>query len=172
LQEGRALLDTDPAAASVAIGEGLALWRGQPYEDFFYERFAESDISRLEELRFEAVELRVDADLRLGLATERVGELEGLARQHPLRERLTSVLIVALYRSGPVAPAPAVEVGTICGRARGSRMPAVGADEDGVEDDRGQRVVYHVDRLRMAVCVAGIGRDIFRSSEDPRGNVS
>ena len=105
LQEGRALLDTDPAAASVAIGEGLALWRGQPYEDFAYERFAESEISRLEELRFEAVELRVEADLRQGLAAELVGELEGLARQHPLREHLTSLLMVALYRSGRRADA-------------------------------------------------------------------
>ena len=101
LQEGRALLDTDPAAASVAIGEGLALWRGQPYEDFTYERFAEAEISRLEELRFEAVELRVEADLRQGLSAELVGELEGLARQHPLREHLTSLLMVALYRSRP-----------------------------------------------------------------------
>jgi ABC-type glycerol-3-phosphate transport system substrate-binding protein/DNA-binding SARP family transcriptional activator len=105
LQEGRALLDTDPAAASVAIGEGLALWRGQPYEDFAYERFAESEISRLEELRFEAVELRVEADLRQGLAAELVGELEGLARQHPLREHLTSLLMVALYRCGRRADA-------------------------------------------------------------------
>ena len=105
LQEGRSLLDTDPAAASVAVGEGLALWRGQPYEDFAYERFAESEISRLEGLRFEAVELRVEADLRQGLAAELVGELEGLTHQHPLREHLTSLLMLALYRSGRRADA-------------------------------------------------------------------
>jgi DNA-binding SARP family transcriptional activator/ABC-type glycerol-3-phosphate transport system substrate-binding protein/tRNA A-37 threonylcarbamoyl transferase component Bud32 len=105
LEEGRALLDTDPSAASLAIGEGLALWRGQPYEDFVYERFAESEVSRLEELRFEAVELRVEADLRQGLAAELVGELEGLAHLHPLREHLTSLLMVALYRCGRRADA-------------------------------------------------------------------
>ncbi len=99
LQEGRLLIDSDPAAASVVIGEALALWRGRPYEDFAYESFAQAEIARLEELRLEAVELRVDADLRCGLAAELVGELEGLARQHPMRERLTALLMLALYRS-------------------------------------------------------------------------
>ena len=83
----------------MVIGEALALWRGRPYEDFAYESFAQAEIARLEELRLEAVELRVDADLRRGLAAELVGELEGLARQHPLRERLTALLMLALYRS-------------------------------------------------------------------------
>ena len=83
----------------MVLGEALALWRGRPYEDFAYESFAQAEIARLEELRLEAVELRVDADLRRGLAAELVGELEGLARQHPLRERLTALLMLALYRS-------------------------------------------------------------------------
>ena len=64
--EGRALADVDPAAASLVLGEALALWRGRPFEDFTYESFAQAEIARLEELRLEAVELRVDADLRRG----------------------------------------------------------------------------------------------------------
>jgi hypothetical protein len=70
LQEGRPLIDTDPSAASVAIGEALALWRGRPFEDFSYESFTQAEITRLEELRLEAVELRVDADLPRGLTAE------------------------------------------------------------------------------------------------------
>jgi DNA-binding SARP family transcriptional activator/ABC-type glycerol-3-phosphate transport system substrate-binding protein len=100
LREGRAMLDADPAAASMAIGEGLALWRGRAYEDFTYESFAHAEIGRLEELRMEAVELRLEADLRRGLAAELVGELDGLVRLNPLRERLTAQLMTALYRSG------------------------------------------------------------------------
>jgi DNA-binding SARP family transcriptional activator/ABC-type glycerol-3-phosphate transport system substrate-binding protein len=105
IDEGRGLLDVDPAAASIAIAEALALWRGHPYEDFTYEAFAQAEISRLEEWRLEAVELRVDADLRRGLASELVAELEGLVRQHPFREGLTAQLMVALYRSGRQAEA-------------------------------------------------------------------
>jgi serine/threonine protein kinase/ABC-type glycerol-3-phosphate transport system substrate-binding protein len=98
--EGRRLLDLDPAAASIALGEGLDLWRGRPYADVAYESFAQIEIGRLEELRLEAVEWRVDADLRRGLAAELIGELESLAAQHPLRERFTALLMLALYRAG------------------------------------------------------------------------
>jgi DNA-binding SARP family transcriptional activator len=103
--EARALIDTDPAVASMALGEGLELWRGRPYEDFLYDSFAQAEIARLDELRLEAVELRIDADLRRGLAAELVGELQGLVRQHPLREQITALLMVALYRSSRQAEA-------------------------------------------------------------------
>src|SRR6185503_391823 len=81
--EGRALREVDPAAASLVLGEALALWRGRAFEDFTYESFAEAEIARLEELRLEAVELRIDADLERGLARELISELESLVRQHP-----------------------------------------------------------------------------------------
>jgi DNA-binding SARP family transcriptional activator/ABC-type glycerol-3-phosphate transport system substrate-binding protein/tRNA A-37 threonylcarbamoyl transferase component Bud32/energy-coupling factor transporter ATP-binding protein EcfA2 len=103
--EGRALIDVDAGAASVVLGEALALWRGLPYEDFTYEPFAQTEIARLEELRLEAVELRLDADLERGLARELISELESLARQHPLRERITGQLMLALYRSSRQADA-------------------------------------------------------------------
>ena len=98
--EGRALAATDPAAASLVLGEALGLWRGRAYEDFTYESFAQTEIARLEELRLEAVGARLDADLHRGLSRELVSELETLVRQHPLREELTGQLMTALYRSG------------------------------------------------------------------------
>ena len=103
--EGRALADVDPAAASLVLGEALALWRGRAFEDFTYEAFAHAEIARLEELRLEAVELRVDADLERGLARELISELESLVRQHPLNERLSGKLMLALYRSSRQAEA-------------------------------------------------------------------
>ena len=81
------------------LGESLALWRGRPFEDFTYESFAEAEIARLEELRLDAVELRIDVDLRRGLSRELISELESLVRQHPSRERFTGQLMLALYRS-------------------------------------------------------------------------
>ena len=95
----------DPAAAAVVLGEALALWRGRPYEDFTYESFAQAEILRLDELRLESVELRIEADLRRGVAAELVGELQALVRQHPFRERFTAQLMLALYRSGRRAEA-------------------------------------------------------------------
>ena len=103
--EGRALLAADPGAASIALGDALARWHGLPFEEFTYEGFAQTEISRLNELRLEAVEDRVDADLARGLARELVGEIESLVGTHPLRERLTGQLMLALYRSGRQAEA-------------------------------------------------------------------
>lgn len=98
--EGQALIADDPAAASIILTDSLALWRGRAYEEFTYEPFAEAEIARLEEIRLVAVEDRFAAELALGRGRELVGELEGLVRQHRFRERLTSQLMVALYRSG------------------------------------------------------------------------
>ena len=86
--EARACAPSDPALSSLMLGEGLALWRGSAYEEFAYESFAQAEIGRLDELRVEAVELRLDADLRCGRAEELVAELQSLVHQHPLREHL------------------------------------------------------------------------------------
>ncbi len=105
VSEGRALADTDPAAASLVLGEALTLWRGHAFEEFTYEPFAQAEIARLEELRLEAVQARIDADLERGLSRQLVSELETLVRQHPLQETLTGQLMLALYRSGRQADA-------------------------------------------------------------------
>ena len=105
VSEGRALADVDPAAASLVLGESLALWRGRAFEEFTYESFAQAEIARLEELRVEAVEVRLDADLQRGLSRELISELESLVRQHPLREHMTGQLMLALYRSSRQADA-------------------------------------------------------------------
>ena len=95
----------DPAGTARRLEEALALWRGPPLADFTYEPFAQEEIHRLEELRLSALEDRLEADLALGRHEEVVGELEQLARAHPLRERLQGLLLVALYRCGRQAEA-------------------------------------------------------------------
>ncbi len=103
--EGRLLAASDPDAASMVLGEALSLWRGRPYEDFTYESFAQTEIGRLLELRLEAVEARIDADLDRGRSRELVSELETLVREHPLREAFTAQLMTALHRTGRRADA-------------------------------------------------------------------
>lgn len=106
VDEGRGLLARGLAAeASARLRDGLALWRGPALADVAYESFARAAIARLEEIRLAALELRIDADLALGRHAELVGELEALVAEHPLRERLRTRLMTALYRSGRQAEA-------------------------------------------------------------------
>src|SRR5205823_11917589 len=76
-----------------------------PLSDFAYDRFAQDEIVRLDELHVEAVEDRIDADLACGRAVGLVAELEALVGRHPLRERLRRQLMLALYRTGRQAEA-------------------------------------------------------------------
>ncbi len=87
------------------LAEALSLWRGPPLSDVAYQRFAQTEIARLEELRLACLEDRLEADLASGRHAELVGELEALAREHPLRQRPRGQLMLALYRSGRDAEA-------------------------------------------------------------------
>ena len=106
VEDGRRLLANGLAAdASQRLRDALSLWRGPALADFAYESFAQAAIARLEEIRVTAVELRIEADLSLGRDDALVGELEALVAEHPLRERLRTYLMTALYRSGRQAEA-------------------------------------------------------------------
>ena len=103
---GRRLVEEgEVALASTALGEALALRRGEPLAEFAYAGFADVERAHLDELTLVAIEARAGADLALGLHGELVGELEALCREHPLRERLWELLILALYRAGRQAEA-------------------------------------------------------------------
>jgi predicted ATPase/DNA-binding SARP family transcriptional activator len=104
--EGRRLLEEgEVALASTALGEALRLRRGEPLAEFAYADFADAERAHLAELTLVAIETRVEADLVLGRHGELVGELEALCREHPLRERLWELLMLALYRAGRQAEA-------------------------------------------------------------------
>ena len=106
LSEGRTAREAnDHATAARRLHEALELWRGPALADFTYDPFAQAEIARLEELRLDAIEERIEADLALGKAADLVGQLEALISDHPLRERLRGQLMLALYRSGRQADA-------------------------------------------------------------------
>ena len=103
--DGRsALAAGDAGGAAELLRHALALWRGPALAEFS-EPFARPEAARLEELRLGALESFIDAELALGRQAEVVGELETLIAEHPLRERLRSQHMLALYRSGRHAEA-------------------------------------------------------------------
>ena len=85
--------------------EALALWHGPPLHDVAGEPFAAAEIRRLEQLRLTALENAIERDLAAGRHREVVGELDGLVREEPLRERLHAQRMLALYLSGRQADA-------------------------------------------------------------------
>ena len=104
-QRGRAALAAnEPAEASASLKEALALWRGAPLADFAFDDFARPEIDRLEGLRLETIEDRIDADLAAGEPAD-VSELRALVEAHPFRERIRAALMLALYRDGRQAEA-------------------------------------------------------------------
>jgi DNA-binding SARP family transcriptional activator len=99
----------DAAGARELFGQALGLWRGAALADTapLCLRLA-GEAARLEEARLAVVEERIGADLALGRHREVAGELAGLVEEFPLRERLTVLLMTALYRCGRRGEALAV----------------------------------------------------------------
>lgn len=104
--EGReAVAAGDRQRGAALLRESLALWRGRAYLEVADERWARPEAERLEGLRLDTTEDRIDIDLALGRHSALVTELELLAGRHPTRERFVGQLMVALYRSGRQADA-------------------------------------------------------------------
>ena len=93
------------AEAAQTLRRALELWRGQVLANLADYAFTRPEAARLGELRLAALEARIDADLALGRHDALTAELDGLVRDHPLRERLHAQLMLALYRCGRQADA-------------------------------------------------------------------
>jgi DNA-binding SARP family transcriptional activator len=95
-----AVRDSSWKTAAAEAATALSLWRGEPLADVDSEALTARDVPRLAELRLQALEIRIEADLHLGRYAEVIVELQRLIRDHPLRERLHGLLMLALYRDG------------------------------------------------------------------------
>ena len=91
--------------ASAALHAALALWRGQPLAGVPSEVLARREWPRLAELRLQAIEDQIEADLQLGRHAELIAGLRQLTEGEPFRERLHELLMLALYRAGRQADA-------------------------------------------------------------------
>jgi DNA-binding SARP family transcriptional activator len=86
--------------AARELRDALSLWRGQPLADVPCDRLVVRHAPRLEELRWQALEARIEADLGCGRPSDVLPELRALVDAEPLRERRHGLLMLALYRDG------------------------------------------------------------------------
>jgi DNA-binding SARP family transcriptional activator/WD40 repeat protein len=105
IASARERLADAPAAAALLLREALALWHGEPFADLGDVPALQPEIRRLQAARVAAVEDRVQADLDAGRHADVVAELDALMREHPFRERLYGLQMLALYRAGRQAEA-------------------------------------------------------------------
>jgi len=95
----------DAEGAARDLAEALGLWRGKPLADVPATALVEAEAGRLAELRLDAIELRITAELACGGHVQAVPELRRLLADSPLREALWLLLMQALDGAGRHAEA-------------------------------------------------------------------
>ncbi|TDT42702.1 DNA-binding SARP family transcriptional activator [Streptomyces sp. BK208] len=103
----RAAAEGDTARALTLYGDALSLWRGSAYSGV-PGPFAAMERTRLQDLRFTAIEEWAQVMLADGRHAEAVPELSAAVSEEPLREKLRWLLMLALYRSDRQAHALSV----------------------------------------------------------------
>ena len=101
----QALEHGDARAASDLAHDALAGWRGPALAGLEDEQGVRGAAAALEDGRLEVLEIRAEAELALGHHARAVAELRASASDHPARERLHELLMLALYRAGRQADA-------------------------------------------------------------------
>ncbi|WP_198655420.1 AfsR/SARP family transcriptional regulator [Streptomyces geranii] len=97
----------DLSATARALHAALDLWQGRLCEGMS-SPLLDAERDRFEERRLSVLEERIEADLLLGDDFDLVGEVRRLTVEHPLREGLHGLLMLALHRGGRQAEALAV----------------------------------------------------------------
>ncbi|MGW0792670.1 BTAD domain-containing putative transcriptional regulator [Streptomyces sp. NPDC002911] len=121
----------DLAEAGAVLAAALDRWDGVPLAGV-PGGLAETERARLTEQRMSAVETRLSVDIALGGHAGVIGELASLREHHPVRERLTELLMLALYGGGRQAEA--------LDAYRATRQTL--AEEFGVEPGPGLREIH------------------------------
>jgi DNA-binding SARP family transcriptional activator/tetratricopeptide (TPR) repeat protein len=88
------------AEAREDLAAALALWRGPLFADTPLGSVHNTEGPHLAEVRLQALEWRIEADLQLGRHDGLGWELQRLVDEYPLRERFWAQLLLALYRTG------------------------------------------------------------------------
>lgn len=154
--EGRAAwVEGNAELAASRLRRAIALWRGAAYGEFAYEEFARHEAERLENLRWAALEERIEAELGAGRHGELLADLHGLAAQEPLRERLQAQLMLALFRSGRQSEALEVYA-----RARSHLVRDLGIDPGEELEGMQRRILQHDPTLTAPTPKGRIGQPL------------
>lgn len=89
----------ETAKAIEELRFALGLWRGPALAGIGSRVLAAAAVE-LDERRLGALEECIELELALGRHRNLVGELSAVVAEHPLRERFTAQLMLALYRNG------------------------------------------------------------------------
>ncbi len=95
----------DPQRTFHLVQEALDLWRGQALSDLEEWEPGRVEAARLDGLRMDADELRIEAATRAGRARDVLDRARALVAQAPFRERRWALLAVALHQAGRQADA-------------------------------------------------------------------
>jgi DNA-binding SARP family transcriptional activator len=104
--QGRvAFRDANWDEAADRLRAALSLWDAEPLCGLDAPALRSAELPGLIEAHLQALEWRVEADLRRGLHADLIAELRRLSGAHPFRERFREQLLLALYRCGSRAEA-------------------------------------------------------------------
>ena len=107
------------AEAAVRVGDrweevadtasrALGLWRGTPLVDVPSRRLSDLWIPRFEQQHLQLLEWRIEADLELNRSHALIPEISSILREHPLREPLYRLHMLALAQANRAGEALAV----------------------------------------------------------------
>lgn len=102
---GAALVHEQPHEAHALLEKALQLWRGPALLDVTGGRHSQAHANQLNNQRLGALEDLYEAQLVIGRARNIANELGQLAMEHPERERISMLLMLALYQTGRQADA-------------------------------------------------------------------
>jgi DNA-binding SARP family transcriptional activator len=99
-KQGSEMLTHNATEAADLCARALDEWRGPALHDVRHVPALYLEAQRLDELRLATIETRLSAELEVGGHGMVVASLQRLVDEHPYRERMRGLLMVALYRSG------------------------------------------------------------------------
>ncbi|MDP4511546.1 AfsR/SARP family transcriptional regulator [Nonomuraea turcica] len=155
---------SDPTPASDLLRQALRLCHGPPLADVAGDWLRDTYGATLEEEWLSTVEQRIAIDLRLGRHRQALAELPLLISEHPLRERLVHLAMVALRQDGRRAAALAAYRDL-----RGRLVEELGIDPGSELQQLHQRMLKEDDLTEAGGVPATVLDHDGRSAAEPEG---